>query len=1150
MLRLKGFIPYIFIVFFNSFVDLGHKILIQNTLYQSQSAHYFTLYSSIVNALILLPYILLFTPSGFIADKYSKTNVLRVTALLAVPILIIITWSYYAGYFKLAFLMTLMLAVQSVINSPAKYGYIKEMFGKESIARANAFVQTTVIIAILAGTFVFSVIFDHYLSIDQLQSSTDPASILQAFAPAGFILIGLSLAEVACTFIIPKKSAVDPQSRYIISNYFRGIYLKSYMQEVFRSPTIFVCILGLSLFWAINQVLLASYGAYLKDYAGDPSVVYVQGALGIGGIGILIGASYAGRVSRGFIETGMIPFAAMGLSAGLLLLPLITGHLSILILFFIYGFFGGMLVVPLNALVQFNARDSHLGKVLAANNFVQTIFMLVFLAINIIYTILGGNIRYFLVALFVVSIVATLYAVISYPQYLLRYLVYFVISKFYRIQVYGLDNMPSTEGVLLLGNHTSYLDWALIQITSPRPIRFVMERRIFQKWYLKWVLAKLKMIPISRGGSKDSIEKIQEALKTGDIVVLFPEGRLSRNGQLGEFNNGFERAVAGTGASIIPFYLRGLWGTSGSYATSRYKKISWVRQRRISINYGEALPDNATVAMVKQRIMLLSIKAWKRYTESLGTISEEWLRRVKQLPTFPSIIDSLGVNLTNAELLAAVMAMTKSLGKLASLQNIGIILPAGAGGVIANLSVLCLGKTVVNLNYTSNHAALTTAINQSEISTIITSQVFIKKLEQKGYDLSQILNACSVFYLEDFKAQTTKFQMVMNYVWVRILPLWLLKKIILTHSTGSATAAILFSSGSEGMPKGVELTHRNILGNAKQISSIFNIEDNDIALSCLPLFHAFGLTATTIMPLVEGTPMVCHADPTDVVNIAKLIYHHKVTFLCGTSTLFSLYCRNKRILTQMLSPLRLIIAGAEKLNPSVRDDFKSKFNQPIYEGYGTTEVAPVASTNLPDMLDDSDWCLLTFNRIGTVGLPLPGTAFKIVDPQTLSELPINTEGMVLVGGTQVMRGYLKNPEKTAAVLIPEGDITWYITGDKGRLDEDGYLTIVDRYSRFAKIGGEMISLSAVESALSRVINTETVDIMAVAVLDEKRGEKIVILHTGTIDAKTVRENLSAAGVSNLYFPAEYLPLVELPKLGSGKKDYSTAKKLAEQKPDN
>ncbi|PHQ82482.1 MAG: acyl-[ACP]--phospholipid O-acyltransferase [Coxiella sp. (in: Bacteria)] len=1144
MIKTKGFLPYILIIFFNAFIDLGHKILIQNTLYQTSDATHFSLMSSIVNALILLPYLFLFTPSGFIADKFRKANVLRITAAAAIPLTLIATWSYYQGYFEMAFAMTLLLAAQSALNSPAKYGYIKEIFGKSNIARANAVVQTVAILSILAGTFIFSIIFNHYLQKYMLMHSVDRSAILKAFAPAGILLVICSCAETICTFIIPQKLPADPSSHFQVNQYAKGIYLKRYLKEVNHTPVILLCILGLSIFWGINQVLLASYGAYLKEFAGNPSTVFVQGALAMGGIGILLGASYAGRVSRGYIETGLIPFAAIGISIGLFILPHVTNHIVILGLFLFYGFFGGMLVVPLNALIQFNAKDSHLGKVMATNNFIQTVFMLGFLVVNIIFMKLGGNILYFLYGLFVIAVAGTFFSIYRLPQALMRYLLYFIVSKIYGVKVDGLDNMPSTGGLLLLGNHTSFLDWAILQIASPRPIRFVMERSISEKWYLKWIMHKLKVIPISRGASKGSLEAINLALKAGDVVALFPEGRLSRNGQIGHFNTGFERAAQDSNAQIIPFYLLGLWGTKSSYATSRYKTLSKSKHRRVSVTFGEPLSESTDAVALKQKVAELSIRAWKNYIGSLGTIAEEWLKRVKQIPNTRCLTDSIGIKLTHSQLLSTVMYMEEEFSpQLIGQQNIGLLLPPGAAGIIANLTVLCLGKTIVNLNYTTSVANLLSALQDASVKTIITARPFIKKLKAKGYDLTALLHDVKVIYIEDYKTSTTKYSIIRNFILVKILPVFLLKRLVLANQDNNRTAAILFSSGSESKPKGIELTHRNILGNAKQISSVFNIEDHDVVLSSLPLFHAFGLTATTIMPLVEGTPMVCHPDPTDAVRIGKLIYKHKVTVMCGTSTFFGLYCRNRKCLPQMLESLRLVIAGAEKLSHRIRQEFKLKFNLDIYEGYGATEVAPVASSNLPDALNSDDWHVQQANKVGTVGLALPGSAFKIVDPDTYDALPIGSEGMVLIGGTQVMKGYLNNPEKTARVLICEDHITWYITGDKGVIDADGFLTIVDRYSRFAKIGGEMVSLSSIEQRCEAAIDNPDIELMAVAIPDAKKGEKIVVLHTGSIDPAAMREAITKEAGNNLLVPASYIQVDELPKLGSGKKDYVTAKHL-------
>lgn len=1139
--RIQGFYPYMMVVFFNTFVDLGHKILIQDTLYQTSTGTIYTILSSIINALILLPYILLFTPSGFLSDKYPKAMVLRITAAAAIPLTILITWCYYLGFFWGAFLLTLLLAIQSALNSPAKYGYIKEMFGKEHLSQANAIVQTLVIIAILAATFAFTFIFSFYLKKLGQEPGITRSLLLQSFAPAGFLLIVFSVFETIMTFRLAQKPAVDPQSQYEIANYFRGHYLKSYLNKAYKSHVVFTCMMGLAVFWGVNQVLLASYGAFLKENLSNISVLFAQGSLAMGGIGILLGALYAGKVSKGFVETGLIPVATIGICVGLFILPTLYHQWAIVLLFLAYGFFGGMLIVPLNALIQFNAPRQELGKLLSANNFIQNCFMIGFLVLAVLFSLIGMSSIILLYTLAVIALAGAVYTLVTLPQFLVRYLLYFVASKFYRLSVYQLDNLPSSGGVLLLGNHISYIDWAILQIACPRPIRFVMERSIYQTWYLTWLLKKFKIIPIARGASQDSLREINRALNDGEVVALFPEGRLSRNGQLGNFRTGFERAAANTNAVIVPFYLHGLWGVRASHATSYYKKLLKANNRRVSVIYGPAMDINSKAPVVRQRVNELSIQSWKLSTGQMDCIQSEWLYIAKQMGHSTAIIEENGNRISNNKLLGIVWYFVSKLKPLLhNQQNIGIILPASAGGLIANLSVLCLGKTLVNLNYTTGEAILFSAIQQASIQTIITSRLFVEKLHARGITLTN-LSAVKFVFLEDLRNENTKALVLFNIIKAKMLPLWLLNLYFIKHADINSTAAILFSSGSEGMPKGVELTHRNLLSNVNQVVSIFGLEEKDIIMNSLPLFHAFGLTVTTLMPLLKSIPVICYPDPTNSLAIAKLIFRHKATLLCGTSTFLGLYARNNFIHPMMLSSLRMVVAGAEKLSQATYSEFKRKFNLEIYEGYGATEVAPVASCNLPDVLSPADWHVHVANKVGTVGLPLPGCAFRVVDPVTLQNLPIGEEGLVLIGGTQIMRGYLNMPQKTQDVLIEEDDFTWYKTGDKGRLDEDGYLTIVDRYSRFAKIGGEMLSLHQVEEQWRQLINDVDAMVMAVAIPDDKKGEQLALVYASKLPADEVMKSLKDSNLPKLMLPKTIKQVDELPKLGNGKLDYQTAK---------
>ena len=1142
--NIKGFWPYIMLVFFNTFIDLGHKILIQDTLYQTASGSNYTVLSSIINALILLPYILLFTPSGFISDKFPKATVLKITAAAAIPLTVMVTWCYYQGYFWGAFSMTFLLAVQSALNSPAKYGYIKELFGKEQLSQMNAVVQTLTILAILGATFAFTSIFSSLIQAAGLQLSADNGLLLKAFAPAGFLLIAFSIFETTMAFRLVKNEAADPASQYEPAKYFQGYYLKSYLNKTRHPKVIFTCIIGLSVFWAINQVLLASYGAFLKEHVGNVSVMFAQGSLAMAGIGILLGALYAGKASKGFIETGLIPVAAIGITAGLFILPHLSGATAIVLLFLAYGFFGGMLIVPLNALIQFNSARNETGKVQSANNFLQNCFMLGFLGMTVLFGLYQVDSLVLLYGLFVIALAGAIYTLVTLPQSLVRYGLYLVASRFYRLSVYQLDNLPSSGGVLLLGNHVSFIDWAVVQIACPRPIRFVMEKAIYERWYLTWIFKQFNVIPISRGASQDALAEINRALNAGEVVALFPEGRLSKNGQMGIFRSGFERSAVNAEAVIIPFYIHGLWGSKTSYASRDWKPSAPSgAQRRVSVVYGAAMPIDSNAQAVRQAVRKLSISAWNHAVNDMKTIPAEWLRTAKHKPKATAIIQEDGKTVSSRQLLASVLFLRSKLkARLKHQERVGILLPSGTGGILANLSLLCLGKTVVNLNPMLDQETLESALKQAGITTILSSRLFLQKLDARAVGLQNALAASTLINLEDELPASSRRSILAWMVLSTVSPAWLLQKLFIKSASVRDTAVILFSSGSEGQPKGVELSHANIISNINQVSSVLGLEDSDVMLNALPLFHAFGLTITSLLPLLKGIPMLCCADPTKTLAIAKLIARYKVTLCCSTSSLLGLYARNPAIHPKMLASLRRVIAGAEKLSPTVYKEFKEKFNQEIFEGYGATEVAPVASCNLPDVLSTDDWHVHKANKAGTVGLPLPGCAFRIVDPVTLEDLPIGEDGLILIGGIQVMKGYLGMPEKVREVLIQEGDYTWYKTGDKGHLDEDGFLTLVDRYSRFAKIGGEMVSLGHLEQEWQRLANEESVEIMALALPDDKKGEQLALLYqSAQLAEDDLKARLLDSTLPRLMLPRHIKQVAELPRLGNGKRDYQSAR---------
>lgn len=359
------------------------------------------------------------------------------------------------------------------------------------------------------------------------------------------------------------------------------------------------------------------------------------------------------------------------------------------------------------------------------------------------------------------------------------------------------------------------------------------------------------------------------------------------------------------------------------------------------------------------------------------------------------------------------------------------------------------------------------------------------------------------------------------------------------------TAAILFSSGSEGTPKGVMLSHKNILSNISSISNVICARNNDVILASLPPFHAFGLTVTTFMPLIEGIKSATYADPTDALGIAKVIVKNEVSIMCATSTFLGIYARNKKLDEIMFESLRIVVAGAEKLKPEIKTAFELKFKKNIYEGYGATETTPVASVNLPNQFDSTYWTLHRANKVGSVGMPLIGTAIRIVDPNSLKELGVNEDGLILIGGHQVMQGYLNDTNKTNEVIVEIDGIRWYKTGDKGHLDEDGFLYIVDRYSRFAKIGGEMISLGLVEEMVAKI--TGDLKVCATSLEDSKKGELIaLVIECDESEFNNLVDLIKQSEMLAIYKPSLYIHTNAMPILGSGKVDYSKVKALAKE----
>jgi acyl-[acyl-carrier-protein]-phospholipid O-acyltransferase/long-chain-fatty-acid--[acyl-carrier-protein] ligase len=1143
-------ISFLFVVFCNVIVDVAHKVLLQNIAFKVFDGSEQVVWISIINALILIPFLLLFTLSGYLSDKYNKKDILIYGAISSFTLSVLMVLSYLSGNFYLAMANLVLLAVQSAIYSPAKFGIIMDIWGKNNLAKGNSSLQAVSIIAILFSIASGSFVFESFYNTNNLELLNTKEQLLDAILPLTFYIVPVAFLEMIVSLFILKKlkttykrnSSLQLDKKELL----KGKLLKKNIQTIYANNIIFLSVIGLSVFWGVSQGLMAVFPSFAKQYLNITDVFVINGVIAASGIGIAIGSIIYSKLSKHYIEVGTIPFAAIGMAVMIYFSTQMTSALFLGLTFLVFGIFGGLFVVPLNALIQFNAKKKTLGTILAGNNWFHSLAMFLMLSITTFVSLNNLDPLNTIYLILFITIVGMVYTIYKLPQSLILLFMKCVVGLKYDLEVEGIKNIPSSGGVLLLGNHVSWIDWAVVLMSSPRQIKFVMHKPIYEKWYLNWILKLFKAIPISNASSKQTIKTIAKELDEGNVVVLFPEGSITRNGHLGEFKRGFELILqqTKTDVPVIAFYIRGLWESMFSRANKRYKRGR--RTNCVTVSFSKPIKkEDATAVTIKKTVKTLSTVSWRTHTENLATIPELIFDRLKQIKSSLIFADTTGVELSGYKFLTASILFKNILKSKLKGQNIGLLFPSSAGGAFFNTSVLMLGKTVVNLNFTASIESLKGSVQKAEIKTIIASKKFIDKLKEKGIDIDGVLSLCEVLYVEDLKQEVSKSKGLMTLLSVITLPSFILKKIHINKQDKNSTAVIMFSSGSEGVPKGIELTHKNIIGNCQQIAAIINVNDEDIFVGSLPFFHAFGTVVTLFLPLIEGIRCVSHPDPTDGYAIGKLVEKYKATIMLGTSTFFRLYTKNAKVKKEMFESLRLVVAGAEKLSAKVREDFKEKFEKEILEGYGVTETTPVASCNLPTV-KAPDGAVQIGGKIGTVGMPIPGTKFKIVDPETFKELPTNEEGMILVCGVQVMKGYLKDEVKTKEVLINLDGETYYITGDKGRVDEDGFLTIVDRFSRFAKLGGEMISLGAIEQKIEKLVSNDEIEFLATSTSDDKKGEKIVLLisHISFEELEDLKIKIKESFDTNLMVPSVYKIVEEIPKLGSGKKDFAKAKKLA------
>jgi acyl-[acyl-carrier-protein]-phospholipid O-acyltransferase/long-chain-fatty-acid--[acyl-carrier-protein] ligase len=705
--------------------------------------------------------------------------------------------------------------------------------------------------------------------------------------------------------------------------------------------------------------------------------------------------------------------------------------------------------------------------------------------------------------------------------------------------VLGRENIPDKGGALFVCNHVSFVDALLLTASTDRPVRFIMFSGFYELPWVKPFARILGAIPISSAQRPrdllHSLRTAREAIVAGEVVCIFAEGQVTRIGQLLPFRRGLEKIMEGVEAPIVPVALDGVWGSIFSFEKRRFL-WKWPRQipYPVTVSFGPPMPPRATAPEVRQAVQELMASAWAGRRGRMRPLQRAFVHSARRHPFRFAMAGSQSPKMSFGSALMKAVFLARRLKTVwAGQEKVGILLPPSAPGALVNFAALLLGKVPVNLNYTLSDQALASCIRQCDIKTVVTSKAFLEKVG--------LTVPCELVLMEELAAHPGAGERLAAFIMAWTLPAgWLERALGRDRKVDlDDLATIIFSSGSTGEPKGVMLSHYNIGSNIEQMEQVFSLDRHDRFLGVLPFFHSFGFTGTLWLPAVLGVGAVYHPNPLDAKTIGELVCDHKVTFLLATPTFLQLYMRGCE--PEQLGSVRVVAVAAEKLPERVASAFEDQFGVRPFEAYGCTECSPAVAVNTNDFRSAG------FRQVGAkrgrIGHPLPGISARIVDPETRQPAPPGRPGLLLVRGPNVMRGYLGLPEKTAEVLR-DG---WYETGDIAALDEDGFLQITDRLSRFSKIGGEMVPHLKVEEKLHELAGVTEQMFVVAGAPDEKKGERLVVLHKlGGAEWTEFAAKLPRLDLPNLWKPRadQFYHLDALPMLGTGKMDLRKIRELA------
>lgn len=713
----------------------------------------------------------------------------------------------------------------------------------------------------------------------------------------------------------------------------------------------------------------------------------------------------------------------------------------------------------------------------------------------------------------------------------------------------GKENIPAKGGYLILPSRLSYLDLMRLEtfLDGQRIVYLLEHGAAFSpslKSHLEQESVHALVIAPDLTDAHSYRKAVAEEIDQGAVIIYLPADAATTYAPLTTIPGAKLEFLLKAGCPVLPLCVQ----RNADLALdieSRYDESSVV------FAVGSLLPgEDVTLPAYQEALFLLAQEAFNEHPALKLNLVYALILGLKRHGTSNKVVDGKDdKELSYDKVLAVAIALSKVIKEETNKKRVGIILPPGIGGLISNLAVLLAGKIPVNINFTAGRTSVEYAIKAAELDRFITADIFVRKMQSFPWPpMKQLV-------LIERILPKLKTKIGLWLALSKVLPASILASILgVSKKGGDSEAILLFTSGSSGNPKGVALTHRNVMANVVQFSSRLGMNSSDSILGSLPLFHSFGCTVTLWFPIISGLNLITYPSPLETKKLAELIEKHRVSLMISTPTFLRGYLRG--VNRESLTSLKMVVTGAEKLPPTVANAFEQRFGIKVFEGYGLTETSPVSNVNLPDPVPLGDeaggnaW--LPCHRPGSVGHMMPGLAIRITHPETNEALSIHSSGMIWFKGANVFDGYLSDPKRTAEVIDEDG---WFRTGDIGRVDMDGFLYIEGRLSRFSKIGGEMVPHETVEDALMKAMGLENESARKIAVVgvpDPEKGEALILLtsipggpeHQEILD---LRYRLLEKGMPPLWIPKKMIRVSDIPILSSGKLDVQNCEKIAKEK---